>query len=106
MNASFLTEDDITQYHREGYLLKEGLIPSDLLALAQAAITSDHPTAEQYYAAPEKYPRYLDSQFSGIRKFPFSHFDLNNLVLCEKMLGAVRQLIEHDDIRFSKGEFW
>ncbi len=46
MNASFLTEDDIAQYHREGYLLKEGLIPSDLLALAQAAITSDHPTAE------------------------------------------------------------
>ncbi|PDH37245.1 MAG: hypothetical protein CNE99_08455 [OM182 bacterium MED-G24] len=102
----FLGADDIAQYHREGYVLKEGLIPPDLLADAQAAITSDHPTAAQYHASPDDFPRYLDSQFSGIRKFPFSHFDLNNLVLCDAMLGSVRQLIEHDDIRFSKGEFW
>ncbi|MEM7015814.1 MAG: phytanoyl-CoA dioxygenase family protein [Pseudomonadota bacterium] len=101
-----LTAAQIEQFHRDGYLLVPGLIDPELLARAQRGITNDHPSPEQYFDNPDEFPRYNQSQFAGIKRFPYSDFSLNYLAISDNMINAVKALMGTDDIRMVKGEFW
>jgi hypothetical protein len=105
MPVGSLTDDHVAQYHREGYALIPDFLDPDTLAAAQAAVSANHPTGEQYFADPGAYPKYAQTQFS-LSKFPFGEYDTNRLAIYEPMLAAARRVLGTDDIRLTKGELW
>lgn len=100
-----LTADQIAQYHELGYLVVPEFVDAGAIRAAQKDIGSDHPIAADYFANPDEYPRYGKTQLT-LRKFPFAAFSINRLVADEAMLAAARALLETEDIRLTKGEFW
>ena len=100
-----LTQDQVNQYHHQGFVVVQGLLADALLKGAQENMTADHPSAECYFTAPNKFPLYSRTQFS-LKRFPFNALEVNRLLIAESILAAAKQLLHSQDIRLNKGEFW
>jgi len=100
-----LSEDEVRQYHQQGFLLLPAWLDKDLLAPAQANLAADHPSADAYFKDPAQYPLYSQTQFS-LKRFPFSSIEVNRLLVADRILSAAKQLIGSEDIRLNKGELW
>ncbi|MDE0758049.1 MAG: hypothetical protein OSB45_07800 [Pseudomonadales bacterium] len=100
-----LTQDQVNQYHHQGFVVVQGLLADALLKGAQENMAADHPSAECYFTAPNKFPLYSRTQLS-LKRFPFNALEVNRLLIAESILAAAKQLLHSQDIRLNKGEFW
>jgi ectoine hydroxylase-related dioxygenase (phytanoyl-CoA dioxygenase family) len=76
-----LTEDEIEQYHREGYLLKKGLIDSETIARVRAIAETTKSTEGAGWT-----PRIFDYEN------PQKDAELHVLLTDERVIGAAAQL--------------
>ena len=101
-----LSSSQLQQYHDRGYIVLEHFLTSAALAAAQAALPLHFPEPEKYHADPEAFPKFSQSQFSGLVNFPWASFDLNRVVVGEDMIDVAEQILDTTDIRITKGELW
>jgi hypothetical protein len=101
-----LTASQLREYHEYGFLVIEHFLDPATLAAAQAALTLHYPSPTEYFEAPERFPRFSESQFSGLVNFPWASFDLNSVVVDKRMIEVAEQILNTEDIRVTKGELW
>src|SRR5690348_13000026 len=90
----------------QGFTIVEGFLDPDTLAAAQEALWRVHARPEDYFADPEKYPQYADSQFSGIKIFPYAEWGLNALPVYPDLTDAAERLLGSHDLEIYKIELW
>lgn len=101
-----LNDEQLAQYHDQGFLALPGFISGEVLTAAKAALSIHYPAPEEYFAQPDRFESLSKSQFAGLVNFPFGSFDLNRLLVTDATLSVARQLLGDDDIRLAKGELW
>jgi ectoine hydroxylase-related dioxygenase (phytanoyl-CoA dioxygenase family) len=100
-------EDQIAdEFHRTGFAVVPDFITGPDLTAAQEALWTAFPRPEVYFANPDKFKHLQRGQFAGLQVFPFSHFDLNRLLVHDRLVALARTLIGTDDVRLYKGELW
>ena len=89
-----------------GYTVVENFIDKETLEAAREALWTIHPKPEDYFAEPDKYPKYAKSQFAGIHLFPFPAWALNRLAVYPDLIHAAERFCGVDDIEIYKVELW
>ena len=84
----------------------ENFIDKEQLKAAQDALWTIYPKPEDYFADPEKHPRYGKSQFSGIHLFPFAAWALNRLCIYPDLIDMAERFLKTKEIDLYKGELW
>jgi ectoine hydroxylase-related dioxygenase (phytanoyl-CoA dioxygenase family) len=100
-------QHNLDELETEGFTIVPGFVEPDVLARAQAALWEQFPRPEAYFANPSAYPVMARSQFSGIKLFPYTSWDLNRLVIQDDLLDAARRFLDaSDDLQVYKVELW
>jgi ectoine hydroxylase-related dioxygenase (phytanoyl-CoA dioxygenase family) len=89
-----------------GFTIVENFIDKASLAEAREALWRIHPRPEEYFAAPEKYDAYGNSQFAGIRLFPFAEWSLNRLAVYPDLIDAAERFLQTTEVDLYKSELW
>jgi hypothetical protein len=90
----------------KGYTVVENFIDKETLTAAQDALWTIYPKPEDYFADPEKYPKFGKSQFSGIHLFPFPAWEINRLCVYPDLIDAAERFLKTSEIDLYKGELW
>jgi len=89
-----------------GYTVVENFIDKDSLAEAREALWTIHPRPEDYFADPDKHPKYAKSQFAGIQLFPFDRWELSRLAVYPDLIDAAERFHGTKEIDLYKSELW
>jgi len=89
-----------------GYTVVENFLDQESLKAAQKALWTIHPKPEDYFAEPDKYPKYAKSQFAGIHLFPFPAWEINRLCVYPDLIDAAERFLNTREIDLYKGELW
>ena len=84
----------------------EHFLGPDELAAARAALPRHYPTHEDYFADPSAHLEYADSQFAGLRVFPFRSWALNRLAFHPDLVDAATRYFDGADLEIYKVELW
>jgi hypothetical protein len=103
VRVSDATLDEVRQ---RGFSLMEGFLAPDELRAAQDALWLHFPTAKEYFAEPEKYAHYGDSQFAGVQEFPYKSWDLNRLAVHPELVDAAERYLSTTELHLYKVELW
>ncbi len=96
----------LDEFFGQGFTLVESFLSADELALARGALWSIYPTPEDYFADPEAHAHLQRHGFSGNYKFPFGHFELNQLAVHPELVDVAQRILDTPDVRLYKGEVW
>ena len=89
-----------------GFTVVEGFLDPDTLAAAQAALWAIYPKPEDYFADPDKHPRYARSQFHGVRPFPTPEWAINRVAVYPDLIDAAERFCGAKEIDIYKAEVW
>jgi ectoine hydroxylase-related dioxygenase (phytanoyl-CoA dioxygenase family) len=96
----------IAEIFDRGFTIVENFIDRESLAAAQEALWTIHPRPEDYFADPEKYPKYAKSQFAGIQLFPFDKWELSRLAVYPDLIDMAERFHGTKEIDLYKSELW
>jgi hypothetical protein len=99
-------DDHLARVWDQGFTIVEGFLDPATLAAAQDALWSIYPTPDEYFADPDKHPRYSRSQFSGLRFFPYPSWDLNRVAVYPDLVDAAERFLGCEEIEIYKVELW
>jgi len=99
-------DKNLAEIWDRGFTVLENFIDKDSLAAARDALWTIHPKPEDYFAAPDKYPKYAKSQFAGIQIFPFDRWELNRLAVYPDLIDAAERFLQTKEIDLYKSELW
>jgi hypothetical protein len=97
------TLDEVRQ---RGFSLLEGFLDPGELKAAQDALWLHFPTPEDYFADPERYDHFSDSQFAGVEEFPYRSWDLNRLAVHPDLVDASERYLGTKELHLYKVELW
>ena len=97
---------NLDQLAGDGYTVVEDFIAPALLADAQAALWQIYPRPEEYFAAPDQYPNLRNSQFAGLRLFPYPSWHLNRLATHADLVDAAERFLGTSQLEIYKVELW
>ena len=100
-----LSADHIARFHRDGFVLVPDAIDRAVIERAVAALPSEFPTPEQFFADPAAHPE-LHGPFAGNRDFPWNHLDLNLLTVTPWLVAAAEELLGTAAMSLYKAELW
>jgi hypothetical protein len=101
-----VSDQKLAEVWDRGFTIVENYLDADTLKAAQAALWDLYPTPEAYFAAPENYPQFSKSQFSGLKFFPYPAWDINRLAVYPDLIDAAERLLSTTDLEIYKIELW
>jgi ectoine hydroxylase-related dioxygenase (phytanoyl-CoA dioxygenase family) len=96
----------LAEVRDRGFAVIESFLDAETLAAARAALWEIHPRPEEYFADPEKYPRYARSQFAGIHLYPYEQPALNRLAIYPDLTDAAERFLGSTELDIYKIELW
>ncbi len=121
MNARFAPDEAVDSWREDGWVLLEGLVPTEVIDTAVADLREVFPTAEQYRADPEgeterwlgrpppsrdpwvwppEGPGFRPEQHRWLREFPFPGSGaLNRLCVHPAIIDFMERALQTDDLR-------
>ena len=96
----------LDEVRERGFALMEGFLTPAELEAARRALWLHFPTAEDYFAEPERYARYADDQFAGVEEFPYRSWDLNRLAFHPDLVDAAERFLGTPELHLYKVELW
>ncbi|HEY0302096.1 MAG TPA: phytanoyl-CoA dioxygenase family protein [Rhizomicrobium sp.] len=99
-------DKNLAEIWDRGFTVVENFIDAESLAAAREALWTIHPRPEDYFADPEKHPKYAKSQFSGIQLFPFDRWELNRLAVYPDLVDLAERFLKTTEIDLYKSELW
>jgi Phytanoyl-CoA dioxygenase (PhyH) len=99
-------DEKLAEVWDRGFTIVEGFLDKKTLAAARQALWTLYPKPEDYFADPKKYPDLANTQFSGIKVFPFAPRALNRIPVYPDLTDAAERLLGSDDIEIYKIELW
>jgi len=89
-----------------GFTVVEGFLDAETLAEAQAALWEVFPRPEDFFADPGAHPTLGQSQFSGIKLFPYASWALNRIPVYPDLVDAAERFLKTSEIDIYKIELW
>lgn len=89
-----------------GYTIVEGFLDPETLQAAREALWEIYPHPDAYFADPAAHPKYAESQFAGIRYFPYRAPALNRVAVYPDLVDAAERFLQSRDIEIYKIELW
>ena len=99
-------DEKLAEVWDRGFTVVEGFLDHQTLTNAQEALLQLHPKPADYFAKPDAYPQYTNSQFAGISIFPFSFWALNQVPIYPDLTDAAERLLSTKDLEIYKIELW
>jgi hypothetical protein len=95
------TEAAAEQWDRDGWCLLEGLLSTEEVQAAQAALPALFPTAEEFEAdvEPARNAPFRDDSHRVLPRFPFEAAALNDIVVHERIIDLAEQFLGIPDPR-------
>src|ERR1700733_12685732 len=89
-----------------GYLVFEGFLGSEELALAREMLWLHFPRPDEYFSDPAAHAWLATSQFAGIVGGPWRSWDLNRLAFHPDLLDLAERFLGSGDLRLYEAELW
>jgi len=89
-----------------GFTVVEGFLDRDTLGAAQEALWELYPRPEAFFADPGAYPKFANSQFAGLRLFPYESWALNRVPVYPDLIDAAERFLQTPEIDCYKIELW
>jgi hypothetical protein len=96
----------LSELRERGYLVFEGFLAAEELALAREMLWLHFPRPEEYYADPAAHAWLGTSQFAGIIGGPRRSWALNRLTFHPDLLDLAERFLGSDDLRLYEAELW
>jgi hypothetical protein len=96
----------LDEVRERGFTVVEGFLSGQELTEAREALWLHYPRPEQYFAAPEAYKQFGESQFSGLYLFPYKSWAINRLAFHPDLVDAAERLLGSADLELYKIELW
>src|ERR1039458_10601838 len=92
---------DQARWEDDGWCLLQGLLPSEAIAAAQAALPALFPSAEEFAADadPARNEPFRVDSHRVMPRFPFDDSALNDLVVHDRIIDLAEQLLGITDLR-------
>lgn len=101
-----ISDAAIAEVFDRGFTMVEGFLGADMLAAAREAVWGIFPRPEDYHRDPSAHPKFAQSQFAGMKYFPFDAPALDRLVTHPDLVDAAERFCGTDDIELYKVELW
>lgn len=101
-----VTDAQLAEVWDRGWTVVEGFVEPALLADAREAMWRYFPRPEDYFAEPERYPKFSRSQFAGQRHWPYDDWALNRLTVHPDLVDAAERFCGTADLELYKVELW
>ncbi|HLK26772.1 MAG TPA: phytanoyl-CoA dioxygenase family protein [Caulobacteraceae bacterium] len=99
-------DEKLAEVWDRGFTIVEGFLDKATLAAARKALWTVYPRPKDYFADPSKHPELADSQFSGVKIFPYAAWALNRIPVYPDLTDAAERLLGSTDIEIYKIELW
>ena len=99
--SSYVTDEQLAQWHEQGYCIIENFVPADVVADTVAQMHEIVPTYEEFVSEPDQWPEALPLTWSD---FPYRSDLMNDLVLNPAMIDFARRALGTDDIVLAHSE--
>ncbi len=96
----------LDQLRDRGFVIVEGFLAPDELRAAQEALALHYPTADEYFADPDRYAHFRASQFAGVEEFPYRAWALNRLAFHPDLVDAAERFLGTTELHLYKVELW
>jgi hypothetical protein len=101
-----ITDKQIEQYLRHGYVIVPGFLTPDELAAANAGMLQYFPTAEELAATPQRYGSiYEDPEHLQV-EFPFANDVLGDVSTHPALIAFVERVLGTRDVLLSQAAIW
>jgi hypothetical protein len=96
-----ISETDQDRWEKDGWCVARGLLPSDAVVAAQAALPALVPTAEEFAkdADPVRNEPFRVDSHRVMPRFPFDDSALNDLVVHDRIVDLAEHLLGITDLR-------
>jgi hypothetical protein len=94
-----LSPEQVAEFHQYGCLAVDGIWPAEVIRDGRQALEEIYPTWEDWNRQKQEDPRITQSHDPHINQFPYSRPALNTIVLHQRILTAVTQLLG-GEVRF------
>jgi hypothetical protein len=101
-----ITDKQIEQYFRYGYVIVPGFLTKAELATARAGMLTYFPTAEELTATPQRYGSIYDDPEHLQVEFPFANDALNDVSTHPELVNCVERVLGHNDVLLSQAAIW
>ena len=101
-----VSDEKLAEAWDRGFAVVEGFLDAETLKGAQEAMWGLYPTPEAYFAAPDQHPQFSDSQFAGLRNFPYPDWALNRVPVYPDLIDAAERFLGASDLEIYKVELW
>jgi hypothetical protein len=101
-----ITDQQIEQYLRHGFVIVPGFLAGDELAAARAGILTYFPTAEELSATPHRYGAIYDDPEHLQVEFPFANDALNDVSTHLELIRFVERVLGSKDVLLSQAAIW
>jgi hypothetical protein len=96
----------LDELRERGYTIVEDFLAPDELRAAQDALTLHYPTADEYFADPDRYASFRASQFAGVEEFPYRSWAINHLAFHPDLVDAAERFLGTPELHLYKVELW
>jgi hypothetical protein len=101
-----VADEKLAEVWDRGFTVVEGFLDRETLSEAQGALWDVYPRPEDYFADPDRHPRYARSQFAGVRLYPYPSWALNRVAVYPDLVDAAERFLASQDIEIYKVELW
>lgn len=101
-----VTDADLRAVRERGFAIIEGFLDDGEVARACDGLHETFPTHVEYHAEPEAYRSLTDHPFAGLRRFPFSSWELNRVAHHPDLVDAAERFCDTTDVSLYKVEAW
>jgi hypothetical protein len=101
-----ITDKQLEQYLRHGYVIVPGFLSKAELSAARAGMLQYFPAAEELAATPQRYGSiYEDPEHLQI-EFPFTNDALNDISTHPELIDFVARVLGHESVLLSQAAIW
>jgi ectoine hydroxylase-related dioxygenase (phytanoyl-CoA dioxygenase family) len=101
-----ITDKQIEQYLRHGYVIVPGFLSGAELSAARAGMLRYFPTAEELSATPQRYGSIYDDPEHLQVEFPFADDTLNDVSTHLDLIAFVERVLGTDEVLLSQAAIW
>jgi hypothetical protein len=101
-----IPDENLAEVFDRGFTVVEGFLDKSTLSDAQDALWGIYPRPEDYFARPKAHAEYRESQFAGLRFFPYPSWALNKVAVYPDLIDAAERFLQTKEIDCYKIELW